>query len=280
MLKREQAMRSAVADLLNSSGLELHFFDQGRLATWVRDHPGVVVWVRARIRRELRQWKPYEQWTSSDLKYFTDEAVRIIGPHSEELNASDAMARIRSVLANPGGVVRLVGLSGVGKTRFAQALFEGDISGRPIDHTLAVYTDLGTSPYPSPLDMATELNASRRRATLVIDNCPSDAHSELVKVCLEPGSQLSLLTIEYDIQDDRPEGTNVYKFDTASEGLVRKIIRARFPRISHFDADRVARFLGGNPRTFGIEFDAIAPDLRAARNEMERSSLSYTGVDH
>jgi hypothetical protein len=154
-------------------------------------------------------------------------------------------------------VVRLVGLSGVGKTRFAQALFEGDISGRPIDHTLAVYTDLGTSPYPSPLDMATELNASRRRATLVIDNCPSDAHSELVKVCLEPGSQLSLLTIEYDIQDDQPDGTNVYKFDAASEELVRKIIRARFPTISHFDADRVARFSGGNARVAFVIADTI-----------------------
>jgi hypothetical protein len=36
----------------------------------------------------------------------------------------------------------------------------------------------------------------------------------------------------------------------------------------------------GNPCTFGIELDPIAPDLRVARNEMERSSLSYTGVDH
>ena len=36
----------------------------------------------------------------------------------------------------------------------------------------------------------------------------------------------------------------------------------------------------GNPRTFGIEFDAIAPNLRVAGNEMQRSSLSYAGVDH
>jgi hypothetical protein len=35
-----------------------------------------------------------------------------------------------------------------------------------------------------------------------------------------------------------------------------------------------------NPRTFGIELDTVAPNLRVARNEMQRSSLPYTGVDH
>ena len=36
----------------------------------------------------------------------------------------------------------------------------------------------------------------------------------------------------------------------------------------------------GNPRTFGVEFDAIAPDLRVAGDEMQRSSLSDARVDH
>jgi hypothetical protein len=38
--------------------------------------------------------------------------------------------------------------------------------------------------------------------------------------------------------------------------------------------------LGVNPRSFGVEFDAITPNLRVARNEMQRRSLSYAGVDH
>jgi len=36
----------------------------------------------------------------------------------------------------------------------------------------------------------------------------------------------------------------------------------------------------GNPRTFGVEFDTIAPDLCVAGDQMQRSSLSDAGVDH
>jgi hypothetical protein len=36
----------------------------------------------------------------------------------------------------------------------------------------------------------------------------------------------------------------------------------------------------GNPRTFGVELDAIAPDLRVAGDEVQCSSLSNARVDH
>ncbi len=34
------------------------------------------------------------------------------------------------------------------------------------------------------------------------------------------------------------------------------------------------------PRTFGVEFDTVAPDLCVAGDQMKRSSLSYAGVNH
>lgn len=45
---RLKAMREAVADLSNSQLLALDFYDRGRLAAWVRDHPGIIAWVRRR----------------------------------------------------------------------------------------------------------------------------------------------------------------------------------------------------------------------------------------
>src|SRR5580658_10314082 len=36
----------------------------------------------------------------------------------------------------------------------------------------------------------------------------------------------------------------------------------------------------GDPRTFGVEFDAIAPNLRVACNKLQRSSLSNARVDY
>jgi hypothetical protein len=39
-------MSDALADLPNGKDLLLDFYDRNRMATWVRDHPGIVSWVR------------------------------------------------------------------------------------------------------------------------------------------------------------------------------------------------------------------------------------------
>ena len=250
---RLRAMKDAVAELPNASALHLHFFDSNRLATWVRDHPGMVLWVREKIGQPLRQWRPYEQWTNAteNEKFLVDEGLRFVSPKaqdSSDLSVAIAFDEIRATLANPKGVVRFVGLSGVGKTRIAQALFEDGVAGVPLDQSLAVYTNLGASTDPSPVDLATELNALGQRAILIIDNCPSNTHAELSELCWKPSSRLSLLTIEYDIRDDQPEGTDVYDIQPTSNEIIQKLIGVRFPTLSALDAQRAADFSGGNAR--------------------------------
>jgi hypothetical protein len=44
---RHEAMREAVNDLPSAKDLALDFYDRGRVASWVRDHAGMVLWVRS-----------------------------------------------------------------------------------------------------------------------------------------------------------------------------------------------------------------------------------------
>ena len=46
---RVGAMTEAVADEANHKSLQLEFFDRGRVATWVRSHPSLILWVRNKI---------------------------------------------------------------------------------------------------------------------------------------------------------------------------------------------------------------------------------------
>ena len=64
------------------------------------------------------------------------------------LSTLAGIARMRDVLREPGTVVRLIGLSGVGKTRLVQALFDARIGARALDHTLALYTNMSDDPDP------------------------------------------------------------------------------------------------------------------------------------
>jgi hypothetical protein len=59
---------------------------------------------------------------------------------------------------------------------------------------------------------------------------------------------LSLITIEYDIKEDEPEGTEVFYLEVSSPDLIEKLLKRRFPDLSPLDARLIADFSGGNAR--------------------------------
>jgi hypothetical protein len=144
----------------------------------------------------------------------------------------------------------LVGLSGVGKTRLVQALFEEGVGDQNLEPSLAFYTNIGDSPNPLAVELASQLIAGKDRAILVIDNCPLDLHRRLSQVCRAPGSTVSVITVEYDFREDLPEGTEVFRLDTSSPELIEKLIRSRFKDVSHTDARTIAKFSDGNARCY------------------------------
>src|SRR5438034_65386 len=252
--ERRAAMCRALGRLRNRDALLLDFYDRARLATWVRNHAGAVLWTRNRIGRALPAWRPYEAWAFSPEglsdTYLTEDHARLhVGTTDEKgLPVVVGIQRIRDCLRVPHGVVRLVGLSGVGKTRLVQALFDSRVDEESLDPTLAIYTDMADEPDPQPTGMALDLIATRARAILVIDNCPPDLHVRVSERCRAPESTLSVITIEYDIQDDQAEGTDVFRLEPSSAELIRQLIRRRYKDISQIDAQTIADFSGGNAR--------------------------------
>lgn len=252
---RKAAMGEAVADCADAPRLALDFYDRNRLATWVRGHAGLIPWVRARIGKAIQGWRSYGCWSyvpaGTDATYLIDDAVRIRTGDKDEgsgLSAADGIDMIRDGLRAPGHVVRLVGLSGVGKTRLVEALFDPSVGTNALDQSLAVYTNVAEGPDPQPAGLASDLIASGARAILVIDNCPPGIHRQLSDIVRGPSTTVSLITIEYDIREDQPEGTDVFTLDTSSPALIGKLIRNRFPDISQTDCRTITESSGGNAR--------------------------------
>lgn len=252
---RKNAMREAIEDVGNSDQLHTDFYDRTRLASWVRQHPGLITWVKEKIGRVLIGWRPYCSWTGAaegvDAEYLLDDKLRLhLGRHRDapDQSVAGAIDELRDELSRPGKIVRLVGLSGVGKTRLAQALFDSRIGGRPLPPSLAVYTNLSDNPDPQPIGLASDLIANCTRAVLIVDNCPPDLHRSLSELCRRQTSTVSVLTVEYDVRDDQPEGTQVITLDTSSPELIEKLVRRRYPHLSQVDARTIAEFSGGNAR--------------------------------
>lgn len=251
---RLDAMRSAVADKSGHADLHLDFYDRNRLATWTRSHPGLIVWVRQKIGRGISGWQPYSSWAPSPDgvrdEYLLDDKARLHTDITDEkgIDVARAIDRIRDILRGPRGMIRLAGLSGVGKTRLVQALFDGRVGNKPLDSALVIYTDMNDNPSPQPTGMISDLIASRSRAIVVVDNCAPDLHRRLTEVCQAPNSLISAITVEYDVQDDEPEGTKVFRLEPSSADLVSKLIARHFPQMTRIDVDKIAKFSGGNAR--------------------------------
>ena len=246
-------MADAVGSLANQ--LALDFYDRTRLASWVRNHAGMIVWVRRAIGREIPGWEPFGAWAypagGAEAEYLLEKGIRIRARPAKtdaDFSTEDGLKKIRQLLCNPGQVVRLVGLSGVGKTRFVQALFDIRIGDEALDPTLAVYTNMNNDPNPQPFSLASDLVANNTRAILIIDNCASDLHARLSQLAQTKASLLSVLTVEYDIRDDQPEGTEVFEVQVASTELIEKLLQKRFPKLSQVDTRTAADFSGGNAR--------------------------------
>jgi hypothetical protein len=251
---REKAMEGALSDCADAGKLKLEYFTAQRTAEWVRQYPGVALWVLDQVGRAVEGWKSFKQLCDATAavpgRLIPDSLARVnIGKEAESgLSISEAIGQMRTLLAAPRTVIRLVGLSGVGKTRIAQALFEEDVGHIPLPQHYAIYTDSVCTPDPSPTTLVNNLIAQGFPAVIIIDNCNSELHGQLVPLVRHPASRISLLTIEYDVREDVPEGTTVVTLDPASDGFVQDLLNRHYPGFDR-DAQRaIVTAAGGNAR--------------------------------
>lgn len=254
LTERRDAMREAVAGHANAAALHTDFYDRERVANWVRIYPGIAAWVRQRIGRAVKGWQPLANWSEggpASQPYIIDDAGCITDERTaeqESLPILEGISRLRQSLIQPRKCVRLIGLSGLGKTRLVEALFDGEVGIDPLPAAEAVYTDNADEPDPSARDLARQFVETGQRAILIVDNCNPETHAALTKICNANGSRISLITVEYDVRDDEPEGTDVFRLGAASEGVIDQWLERSCQHVSQVDRGRIALLSDGNFR--------------------------------
>lgn len=267
---RIQAMKAVLGSL--SEKVAVDFYDQNRLANWANEYEPVVAWVKGITGHSVEGWRPYGPWARADngevLPYIMDKKARVKRPHQPEpITVERAQKEICALLNAPGHSVRLIGLSGVGKTRFAQSLFEECSGAGRLSKEQALYVDCQKEPKVSPGEMLGCLIAKQHRRVMVVDNCPASEHHRLTEICSEGKSTVSLLTIEYDVQDDEPEDSEVYQIFPSSDECTIRILEQQSMGRSREDCRRIADLAGGNAR-IGIVL------AKAAAKERDLNALN------
>jgi hypothetical protein len=262
--ERESAMRQAIADDPNADRLHVGYMDQNAVARWVSAHPSVAAWLRERLDLPtLRGWKSYGRWSSTphghDDELICGDGLVFRFPDGTEVrNMPDALNAMRTLVKDGRKALRIAGFSGVGKSRIAQALFEDWPVESPLSRSFALYADFGDDPDPSPKEMLRQLVESGKPHVLIVDNCPPEAHTALAEELSRKSGSVRLITIEYDVQLDRPTETDVVRIDTEGSEILRSLLRRRHPSLSDVDALRLADLAQGNAR-LGLALAAAMP---------------------
>ncbi|MBL0641011.1 hypothetical protein JD527_19595 [Aeromonas veronii] len=250
---RLKAMKDAVKDDPHRSNIQLDFYDRSKLVQWLRQHPSVMLWAKKILGQGYSGWQPYGAWSNppqgSEDTLISAPGVTITLPSGkgQKLAIQDAIGPMRELIRSTNKAVRITGLSGVGKTRIVQALFDESVGEDALDRTIAVYVDTGENPEPSATAMLDRLIAEGRRAIMILDNCPSELHTLLASKVAAKGT-ISLITVEYDIRDDKPQITEVIQIEAVGPEVAEQLVLRRFPNIGRNNACRIAEFADGNAR--------------------------------
>lgn len=252
---RKKAMAACLEEQGLSGKVHLDFFDSRKIADWTGNFPGVVVWLRCLLGTPLDGWRSYSPWAyrekSVEDEYLLDNKVKIFIPNADEgIEVTAAINRLRGELSNDGASVRIVGLSGVGKTRLVQALFDNRIVtlNAALNQENVLYTDLSDNPSPQPIAMLEALFLEGSDSVVVIDNCGQDVHQKLTEIVKRPDSKIRLVTVEYDIRDDLPQDTACYRLEGSSDEVIAKLLKRQYQVLSDLDIAKIVEFSDGNAR--------------------------------
>lgn len=246
---RLAALQQAVHDVGGADRIHLDFYGADRIARWANLHPGVAIWLLGQDGRALGGWRPYGDWSAegaSSQPYILDDKARAaIGDELVEI--SSAISSIRATLGSPGGVVRLTGLSGMGKTRLAEVLFDERLGECALPKAKAIYGDAGRDLEVGAARIAEELVLASAEGIIVVDNANGSTHGQLAEIARRPGSRISLLTIDYDMGGEKPVGLLVGLGEN-SELVLMSLLQQRVPALSEAECRHLADFSGGNAR--------------------------------
>jgi hypothetical protein len=221
---------------------DIRVYDANRISRWANAFVSAVTAVRndvgPHLPRELKTWREWSGYPENKTPFVSDAKLQ------------KDIVTLRTHFLEPRRVERMIGLSGVGKTRLAFETFRPPP--KPADdftqYALSagcVYVDAGHAPDDLP-GLLSEWVRMGISGTIVVDNCPLSLHKAMRREIEHADSLLSLLTLDYSIED-YPSSDPYILVDPVSEEVITGIVKQAYPGFSQPDVDRVVEFAQGFP---------------------------------
>lgn len=256
--EREEAIREALKGAgLNMRAEQVIFYDATKLAEWINTHPSVAIWLLEQAgSTSISKLKTWTYWEASP-----DHAT----PWVEDLRLVEVRKKLLPAISKPRGVMRILGPSGVGKSRLILEAFKEEKNPNPQSRLsdLVLHIDEQIAGSNETKLAIQNLADSSTRAIVVVDRCDSHTHDDLVNLVEREGSYLSLVTI-----DDQPpfvdkEGRII--ISEAKETVIDGILKLVAPNLPGEDHRRLVRFSHKFPKIAILLGQSWAQNIRTAK---------------
>lgn len=264
--KRVRPIRDKLADWGKEYAATalIDIYDASKIEGWVNKYITAIVavlnWIGKPWERGLKTWEDWSQ--HSEYQRFP-----FVADHHRE----KALKSLRSLLNNHGNCARIIGLSGMGKTRLAFETFRdsdntGDLSKR------VVYLDARTN--SAVQGLISDWVQCGLEGIVVVDNCEISLHDLLRREIRRSDSKLSMLTLDYNLE--RANQTEIIHLKQLPDEYIKQMLEPVYGKEIR-DLDRIVAFAQGFPQMAVLLADARLdkePEMgRLTDDEMARKML-------
>jgi len=243
--KRENSIRETLADAgIPIKPAQVQFRDADQIAQWANEHPPVAAWVLEQTQPGLIG--PFRDWTHWAGRHEHDSSPFVADTRLAKFNE-----KLRTLITPPGGVARVVGLSGVGKSRLVlEALGPTDEeeTARPKLCDLVLYAVESEAGSTTVKNIVQNLADVSIRALVVVDRCASETHLDLAAMVKRSSSRLSLVTIDHEIPPDEHLPDDALLVERADKAVIDGILKHVAPNLPTEDHRRLLLFAAGYPQ--------------------------------
>jgi hypothetical protein len=186
-------------------------------------------------------WSEWEKSTNSSQKYFANKRI------------NELKKEILEGIKNPQQTIRLLGLSGLGKTRILLEVFRPDLSSQNsiIASSRVLYINHNLNPNTDYQSIFSKLINEKENRIVILDNCPLTVHRQLLHFTNRPNNGISLISLDSnpeEIERDKINGVNyllIKKEDLTS--VVNDILSSDFSSLGKEEIEKIREFSQGIP---------------------------------
>jgi len=242
--RRERISQKLTAANVEHESDQIHFRDADQIAMWVNENPAVAVWLLEQTQPGLGPFRSWAHWAGRH--------EHETSPWVPDARLPPLRDKLHEIIGSARGVARVVGQSGVGKSRLMLAgLGQQEGSKAPfwesLDHLVlyAVESEAGSTDIKTAVQSLVDASW---RAVVVIDRCLAETHRDLAAMVARSTSNLSLITIDHEIPQRDTLPDNFVLVDKAEEPVIEGILQRIAPDLPSEDHRRLLKNSAGNPR--------------------------------